>query len=316
MTTNKVRLPTPDVSAPVHAALLMLLGAATVAAMNCTIRIVTEEVHPFEAAFFRNLFGLIVILPLLGGRLSVIRTRRLGRLSLMAAGHLLAMLSFFTAIVYLPLAEVTALSFTKPLFATVGAALILGEVVRARRWGAVVFGFAGVLIVLQPGIETFSPAAGLVLLSALSIAGVTLLIKTLTATESTATIVLYQSLFMTLFSLPLCLFVWQTPGLATWFLMALTGVLGTAGWLAFTRAFALADASAVLPFEFAKLPLTALIAYLLFAEVPTIWTWIGGAVIFGSTVYIAQREASAARSRPLGPAADPATPQPQTPGRR
>jgi drug/metabolite transporter (DMT)-like permease len=299
-------------SPPVQAALLMLFGAATVAAMNCTVRVVTDAVHPFEAAFFRNLFGLMVVLPLLGGRLSMVRTHRLGRLALMACGHLIAMLLFFTALTQLPLAEVTALSFTKPLFTTLGAALILGEVVRARRWTAMLIGFAGVLIVLQPGAETISPYAGLVLLSTLSIAGTTLLIKTLTRTESTPTIVLYQSVFMTLFSLPFCLFVWQTPDLATWLLMALTGVLGTAGWLSFTRAFALADASAVMPFEFAKLPLTALIAYILFAEVPTVWTWVGGAVIFGSTVYIAQREAAVARRRTTaGPAL--AVPEPPRP---
>jgi drug/metabolite transporter (DMT)-like permease len=284
-------------SPAVQAALLMLFGAAMVAAMNSTVRLVTDAVHPFEATFFRSLFGLIAILPLLGGRLWVIRTRRLGRLALMGSGHLLAMVLFFTALAHLPLAEVTALSFTKPLFATLGAALLLGEVVRARRWGAMLIGFAGVLIVLQPGVETVSPYAGLVLLSTVSIAGTTLLIKTLTTTESAPTIVLYQSVFMTLFSLPLCLLTWRTPDLATWLLMALTGLLGTLSWLSFTRAFALADASAVMPFEFAKLPLTALIAYILFAEVPTVWTWIGGAVIFASTIYIAQREAAIARRR-------------------
>lgn len=289
----------------------MLFGAAAVAAMNSTIRIITDAVHPFEAAFFRNLFGLLVILPLLGGRLAIARTRRLGRLALMGSGHLIAMLLFFTALTYMPLAEVTALSFTKPLFTTLGAALILGEVVRGRRWSAVIVGFIGVVIVLQPGAQAISPYAGLVLLSTLSIAGVTLLIKTLTRTEGVSTIVLYQSVFMTLFSLPLCLLVWQTPPLAIWFLMALTGVLGTLSWLAFTRAFALADASAVMPFEFAKLPLTALIAYILFAEVPTVATWIGGAAIFGSTLYIAHREAAVARQSALRDADVVAAPQPR-----
>jgi drug/metabolite transporter (DMT)-like permease len=296
-------------SPPVQAALLMLFGASTVALMNCTIRIITEAVHPFEATFFRSLFGLIVILPLLGGRLWIVRTRRLGRLALMGGGHLIAMLLFFTALAHMPLAEVTALSFTKPLFTTLGAALLLREVVRARRWTAMLIGFAGVLIVLQPGAQTISPYAGLVLLSTVSIAGTTLLIKTLTTTESAPTIVLYQSVLMTLFSLPLCLLTWRTPDLTTWLLMALTGLLGTVGWLSFTRAFALADASAVMPFEFAKLPLTALIAYLLFAEVPTVWTWVGGAVIFGSTVYIAQREAAIAR-RSVARRPQAAAPQP------
>ncbi|HEX6144390.1 MAG TPA: DMT family transporter [Geminicoccaceae bacterium] len=296
----------------VRAALLMLVGATCVSVMNVTIRLIVEEVHPFQAAFFRNLFGLIVLLPFLGRHwIQPFRTRMRGRLALSGLGHLVAMLAYFTAIAHMPLADVTALSFTKPLFATVGAALILGEVVRARRWAAVAAGFAGVLIVLQPGAATVSPYAGLVLLSTLSIAAVTLMIKRLTATDGAVTIVLYQSLFLSLYSLPLCLLHWQMPDGETWLLMGLTGIVGTGSWIAFTRAFALVDASSVMPFEFARLPLTALLAWLLFAEVPTVWTWVGGAVIFASTAYITRRESRAGgagpaetRSKLARPAAD------------
>jgi drug/metabolite transporter (DMT)-like permease len=207
------------------------------------------------------------------------------------------MLTYFTAVVYLPIAEVTALAFTKPLFATIGAALVLREVVRARRWSAIAIGFLGVVIVMRPGVEAVSPYAGLVLLSSLSIAVVALMIKRLTLTESATTIVLYQSLFMTLYTVPFAAATWVTPGLFELALLALTGAFGTIGWLCFTRAFALVDASAAMPFEFSKLPFAALFAWLLFAEVPTIWTWLGGAVIFASTFYIAQREARVARTR-------------------
>jgi len=293
-------------SAPVRATLLMLLGSAAVAAMNCTIRLAAAELHPFEIAFFRNLFGLAAMLPVLSGMgASILRARRPGLIALSGVGHVVAMLTYFTAIVYLPIAEVTALSFTKPLFATIGAALILHEVVRGRRWTAVALGFLGVVLVLRPGVEAFSPYAGLVLLSALSIAGVTLMIKRLTATDSTPTIVLYQSLFLTLYTVPFAIATWTTPSLSGLVLSALTGVLGTVSWLSFTRAFALVDASAAMPFEFAKLPFAALFAYLLFAEVPTLWTWLGGAVIFGSTFYIAQREASVARAARAARAASP-----------
>jgi drug/metabolite transporter (DMT)-like permease len=194
----------------------------------------------------------------------------------------------------MPLAELTALAFTKPLFATAGAALILGEVVRLRRWTAVLVGFAGVLIVVRPGAEAVSPYAGLMLLSALFAAAVTLIVKRLTATESPSTIVLYQSLFMTALSVPLALAYWRTPTLVELPLLLLVGLLGTVSWLCMARAFALADTSIVVPFEFARLPLVAVVAYVLFAEVPTIWTWLGGAVIFGSTAYITHREVRAA----------------------
>jgi drug/metabolite transporter (DMT)-like permease len=223
------------------------------------------------------------------------RARHPGRLLLMSTGHVLGMICYFMAIAYLPLAEVTALAFSKPLFATIGAALVLHEIVRARRWSAVALGLVGVLIVLQPGAQAISPYAGLVLLSAVLGAGAALLIKRLTATEAVATIVWYQALFATTLALPLCLLHWRMPDGIGWLLLIAIGILGTLSWLIQTRAFFLIDASAVAPFEFLRLPFAALVAYLWFAEVPSLWTWLGGALIFGASVYIAEREARLAR---------------------
>ena len=282
----------------VLAALLMAAGAACVAVQNGLIRTVSTDIHAFEVVFFRNLFGLAAMLPLLSGvGLGMFRSHRPGRLMLMSIGHVLGMVCYFLAIAYLPLAEVTALAFSKPLFATIGAALILHEVVRARRWSAVALGFVGVLIVLQPGAQAISPYAVLVLLSAVLGAATALLIKRLTATEAVATIVWYQALFATVLALPLCLLHWRTPDAGGWLLLIAIGILGTLSWLTQTRAFFLIDASAVVPFEFLRLPMAALVAYVWFAEVPSVWTWVGGGLIFGATVYIAEREARLARSR-------------------
>jgi drug/metabolite transporter (DMT)-like permease len=109
-------------------------------------------------------------------------------------------------------------------------------------------------------------------------------------------------------ALPLCLLHWRAPDLTGWLLLLSIGALGTLSWLTMTRAFFLVDASAVVPFEFLRLPLAALVAYLWFAEVPSLWTWIGGAVIFGATAYIAEREARMARSRSSGLATEALTP--------
>ena len=273
----------------------MLLGSSCVAVQLSATRIVSATLHPFEMVLFRNLVGFLVILPFLGRLgLHTLRTRQPWHLAFTSVGVLVSMVCFFMAVAELPLAEVMALSFTKPLFATLGAALLLHEAVRARRWVAVLVGFLGVMIVLRPGTEAVSLYAVLVLLSALVLAGVTLIIKRLTATESATTIVLYQAVFMTAMSVPLALLYWRTPDLAELPFLVIIGVLGTVSWLCMTRAFALIDASVVMPFEFARLPLTALAAYLLFAEVPTVWTWLGGAVIFGSIAYITHREIKAA----------------------
>jgi S-adenosylmethionine uptake transporter len=282
----------------VEAALLMAFGAVCVAVQNGVIRVVSEDIHTFEVVFFRNLFGLLAMLPLLGGvGLGMFRANNPGQLMLMSTWHLLGMVCYFLAILYLPIAEVTALSFSKPLFATVGAALILHEIVRARRWSAVGLGLVGVLIVLQPGAQTISRYAGLVLLGALLGAATSLMVKRLTATDGVSTIVWYQALFATVLALPLCLLQWRTPDPTGWLLLLAIGALGTLSWLSMTRAFFLADASAVVPFEFLRLPFAALVAYLWFAEVPSVWTWIGGAVIFGAAAYIAEREARLARNR-------------------
>jgi drug/metabolite transporter (DMT)-like permease len=299
-----------NLSPIVQAALLMILGAVCVAIQNGMIRVVSAEVHAFEVVFFRNIFGLLAMLPFMGGlRLDVFRARRPGRLMLMSVAHVGGMVCYFAAIAFLPLAEVVALAFSKPLFATVGAALILHEVVRARRWTAVALGFLGVLIVLRPGAEAISPYAALVLLGALLGAATSLLIKRLTATESVSTIVWYQALFATVLALPLCIWYWRMPDLSGWLLLLSIGGLGTLSWLSMTRAFFLVDASAAVPFEFLRLPFAALVAYLWFAEVPSLWTWLGGAVIFGATIYIAEREArlarAAAATRGTGPLSAP-----------
>jgi drug/metabolite transporter (DMT)-like permease len=273
----------------------MLLGSSCVAVQLSAVRIASATLHPFEVVLFRNLIGFLVIVPFLGKLgLHTLRMHRPWSLLITSVGLLVAMILFFMAVARMPLAQVMALSFTKPLFATLGAAVLLGEVVRARRWTAVLVGFAGVLIVLQPGAETVSPYAGLMLISALVLAGVALIVKRLTAIESATTIVLYQAVFQTVLALPLALLHWRTPALALLPVLLIVGGLGTVSWLCLTRAFALIDASIVMPFEFARLPLIALAGYLLFGEVPPIWTWIGGAVIFASTAYITHREIRAA----------------------
>jgi drug/metabolite transporter (DMT)-like permease len=282
----------------VQAALLMILGAISVAIQNSMIRAVSAEVHSFEVVFFRNVFGLSAMLPFMGGlRLDLFRAQRPSRLLMMSVAHVGGMICYFAAIAYLPLAEVIALAFSKPLFATVGAALVLHEVVRARRWTAVGLGIVGVLIVLRPGAQAISPFALLVLLGALLAAATTLMIKHLTRTERVPTIVWYQAMFATLLSFPLCLLHWQVPDLAGWLLLFGIGSFGTLAWLTLAQAVYLADASVVVPFEFLRLPFAALAAYLWFGEVPSVWTWLGGGLIFGSTIYITQREARLVRAR-------------------
>ena len=279
------------------AALLMVAAAAVTSMQGLLIRVAADGgIHAFEIAFFRSFFGFVAMAVVV-----LATTRRVPRVTaLRALGgsslfHLMAMLSFFYGMAMMPLAESAALTFTAPLFGTLAAALFLGERVHARRWIAILVGFLGVLVVLRPGMVPVGIGPALVLFSTVAFAGVTVLVKRMTATEATTSVVFYQSLFVSVLTLPAALPVWTTPDPTMLAWLALIGALSTVGWLCFTRAFALADASALLPLEFTRLPFVALLGYLAFGEVPDVWVWLGAAVIFASGLAIAHRENAAAR---------------------
>jgi drug/metabolite transporter (DMT)-like permease len=279
------------------AALLMVAAAAVTSVQGLLIRVAADSgIHAFEVAFFRSFFGFVAMAVVV-----LATTRRVPRVTALrpiggsSLFHLMAMLSFFYGMAMMPLAESAALTFTAPLFGTLAAALFLGERVHARRWIAILVGFLGVLVVLRPGMVPVGIGPTLVLFSTVAFAGVTVLVKRMTATEATTSVVFYQSLFVSVLTLPAALPVWTTPDPTMLAWLALIGALSTVGWLCFTRAFALADASALLPLEFTRLPFVALLGYLAFGEVPDVWVWLGAAVIFASGLAIAHRENAAAR---------------------
>jgi drug/metabolite transporter (DMT)-like permease len=268
------------------------------AAMNVIIRQLSIDLHPFQVVFFRNLAGLAFMLPwLLRVGTSALRTDHhryyLGRSFI----GFLSMLLWFTALAMMPLAEATALSFTSPLFATIFAVILLHEVVRARRWTATIIGFLGAMIILRPGLQELGLPHLLVIVSS-AFAGINAsLVKQLTRTESANAIVTYMTLYILPMSLIPALFVWVMPPWHTVLWIVVLGAVATVGHQAMTRAFAATDASIVMSFDFGRLPFVALIAWLAFGEVPDVWTWVGAAVIVGSSAYIAHREAKASRAR-------------------
>jgi drug/metabolite transporter (DMT)-like permease len=281
-----------------RAALLMIAATALFAVMNAIVRLCAETLPPTEVAFFRCFFSLVVMLPWIARYgVSALKTQRMKLYSVRAVIQVLSMFCWFTAVSLIPLAEATALSFTGPLFATAGAALILREQVGWRRWSAVVVGFIGVMIVLRPGTVSLTLGAGLALGSALMGAAGWLMVKSLARTEPTPAIVAYMMIYLTPLSLLGALPVWQWPGLAELPWLIALGVLGAVAHLCFTHSLAMADASAVMPYDYLRLPAAAILAYLMFAEVPTVWTWLGAAVIALSTMYIAHREMVRLRRR-------------------
>jgi len=279
---------------------LMVIATVCFTTMQTGIRIVAEDaanpLHPLEIVFLRNAFGVIALSPVfVRSGLMVFRSRRLklhfGRALVQSVG----MMCFFTGLTLIPFAEVTALSFSAPLFATVMAIVVMGERVRMRRVSALLIGFAGVMVVIPPGTGALSVGALLILGSSFMWAVAMTAIKSLSRTESSVTTTLYAGLFMAPITFFPALHVWIDPTLGQIGWLLGIGVTGTLGHLTFAQAFKLAEMSAVLPLDFLRLVWASAFGYLLFAEVPTLASWMGGVLIFTSASYIAFREAQLAR---------------------
>ena len=280
-----------DLPHALQGAFWMIIAAVMLGNISVLVRFVSADMHPFQIAFFRNLGQFMMMAPwvLIVG-IHVMKTERFGAHLRRSLFGLAAMLTWFTALSMLPVAKATALSFTAPLFATLGAAVILREVVRVRRWTATIIGFIGAVIILRPGLHVMSGAEWTAIAAAL-IAGAMLSNKSLARTENPTAMVMWMGLIMTILSLPPALMVWQWPAdLAIWGWLAVLGVVATAAHLALNRAFRVADASYVMPFGFVQLPAVAAMAYVFFGETSDALTWVGAAVIFSAGAYIARRE--------------------------
>ncbi|WP_269791593.1 DMT family transporter [Stenotrophomonas sp. Iso1] len=283
-------------SIPVRAALLMFGSAMAFGLMAIAIRYATRYVPTQEVAFFRNAFGLLALLPMLlrPGHGSL-RTQQLPRYFLRSAIGLASMLCGFWAIGHLPLSQAISLSYSTPLFVTIAAVFWLGEKVRIRRWAAVIAGFIGVLVIVRPGSHGFEVGSLIAVLAALLSALVAIQIKQLTRVDGPDTVVFYTYVFWVPLSLIPALFVWVWPAGIAWLWLLLTGVMGTAGQLLWTRALKLGEVSALTPISFTQLPLVVVMGWLLFDETLDRWTVLGALIILGSNAYIAHREAVLAR---------------------
>ncbi len=283
---------------PLRAVLLMLGSASLFAVMAVSIRLASAQLHPFQITFFRSAFGALFALPLLYGHgWQLLRTPRLRFYLLRCTLGMGGMLAGFWAIVNLPLAEAVALSYSSPLFVTIGAVLFLGEVVRRRRWSAVLAGFIGVLVIVRPGSAAFTAGSLVALLAAGLTGAVTISIKSLTGSEPADRIVLLTTLLWVPLSLPAALPVWQWPHAEIWPWLVLSGALGTGAHYCWTRALHLADVSVLAPFSYLQLLIVAVLAWWIFGEDVDRWTAFGAAIIIGASLYIAQREHSLSRQR-------------------
>ena len=278
-----------------RAAELMLASTLFFGLMAVAIRLASKALPTFEIAFFRNAFGLLALLPLLLRSGASLRTRQLPRYLLRSTIGIGSMLAGFWAIGHLPLSQAISLSYSTPLFVTIAAVVWLGEHVRRRRWAAVIVGFLGVLVIVQPGSSAFTAGSLIAVLAAVLSAVVAIQIKQLSRVDPADTIVFYTYVFWVPLSLLPALFVWQWPHGINWLWLVCTGVFGTGGQLLWTRALRLGEVSALTPISFMQLPVVAIAGYFLFDEKISRWTVIGAAIIFAANAYIAHREVQLSR---------------------
>ena len=275
---------------------IMLAGVIFVL-LNTLVRTLTLQLHPLQAQFLRYGGAVLVMLPLVArAGLAAYMPKRIGGQFARGAMHTVGLMMWFAALPKIPMADTTAIGFTGPIFIMLGAYIFLHETMRWERWLAALIGFAGVLIVVGPRMSGVGGVYNLLMLGSSPVfAASFLMTKALTRYERAEVIVFWQAISVTLFSLPLALWVWRAPTALQWLGFLVAGVLGVASHYCVTRAFAIADISSTQSVKFLDLVWAAGMGWLVFSEVPSQSTLIGGAVICAATIWIANRES---RGRP------------------
>ncbi|HEV2676005.1 MAG TPA: DMT family transporter [Aliidongia sp.] len=271
----------------------MLLAVLLYGVMDALIKYQAERYPVIEVVFFRSLFALLPlgVLILRGGGWKALATRQPRLQAARAVIGFVSVVCFFEAFALMPLADVVAIGFAAPLFITALSVPLLGEQVGWRRWSAVLAGFAGVLIMVRPGSSLFGAAAGIALLATLSYALSIITIRRLSATDGNAPTVASFTCLSVLISGLVLPFYWVMPTPADWLMLIAAGVLGGAGQIAFTRAFALAPPVIVAPFDYANMLLATVLGFLVWGDVPTLPVFVGAAIVIASGLYIVYREA-------------------------
>ncbi len=280
-----------NLPAPLRGALWMVFASFCYVTSATLARHLGTSYSVFELTFIRAVVAVTLLAPMVAraGR-TAFHTRRIGLHVLSGLFTYVAILCWFYAATRMPVAEFFALQFTTPLFTIALAMVVLRQSVGAKNWLATFIGFAGVLVILRPGIIEVTLGALAALISSAGYASVNTTIKATSRTDSSTAIAFYVNLLMVPLSLPMAVYDWRMPGWTDWPLIVGVAVFSTVGFVATVRAISVADARVVQPVNFLRLPIAAGFGLFFFNEVSDSWTWIGALVIFASTTYVLTRE--------------------------
>ena len=278
--------------------LWMLVSCAFLSAVAVLGRHASLEGVPlFQIVLLRLVFAGLAFAPLIAMRgPGMVRTPHLRLYLVRVATGFAAMTAWFAALSLTTVGEVQAIGFLTPLFATIGAGLLLHEAIGWRRWLAIMVGFAGAMVILRPGIAQTSPGTWVAVAAAVGMAASSLMIKQLADRDDPDSLVLITTLMQIPVALIPGVLVWQPLGPELWAVFLAMGVCGMLGHIMLARAFRAADASIVMGIDFARLPFSVVFGYLAFGELIDLWTWIGAGIIFAAAFYTARREGRLARA--------------------
>ena len=277
--------------------ILYIVSIVLFSIMNIFIRKAAENLPVLEVVFFRNLLAFILMIPILKSTgLAAIKMNNTKLFFLRGFFGAIGMVAGFTSLTLIPLAQATAISFSKPIFITIGATIFLGEIIKARRIVAIIIGIIGMLIIVQPGVNSFSFGIILAIFGALAHSLNALIVKKLTLTDTPQAIVTWMVIILIPITFIPAIPVWEWPSFETWLYLWGIAIVGTLAHFLWTKSYAMADITSLEPIAFIKLPIMALIGWMIFSEIPGTWTWVGGLIIFMSTIYISNREAKATDS--------------------
>ena len=282
---------TKSLSPALLAVLFMVLSGIFATTMHCLIRFATEDSHPFEVAFFRTIFVLLIFLPVvIKNGIASLKSNNVKMQSYRAVVGSIAMLCMFYGLSITELAKATALMFTVPIFATILAIFFLKEIVGIRQWIAMLVGFTGAIIVLRPDIELgFGPL--LILCASMMWSASMLMAKKLTQTDTTVSITFWQAAGLIPATFILAMQVWEWPTLQELIMFLFIAVAGTLVHWFLNEALKRADITALLPLDYLRLIWSVSLGFIFFNEIPHIGLWLGAALILGASTYIGIRQA-------------------------
>lgn len=276
---------------PILGVLWMAVAAVFFSVTLALVRHLSGTFTVFEIAVFRLAFGLMIMLPwFIRVGPAGLRTNNFWFYCGRAVFAYIGVLVGYYSVVLITIADSVALQFTLPIFTAIFAMLILKERVRTHRWVGVLFGFTGALIIVRPGFAEVNVGMLLALAAALIYAGIDVSTRFLTGKDSVNLILFYGfALQLPIAAVPAAM-TWVTPQMGDLPWIAAFVVAAVGAHICITKSFSVAEASLVSPVLYLRLPLVALIGFVFFQELPGIWTWVGGAILFGSTYYSARRD--------------------------